>query len=144
MLKGKPFVKWAGGKRQIIDKLKKYVYVYNTHLDHESLEARQKSITLIKQRVMDIEPDSIVIIGGDMNYDINSEEHKCMSKDYDCNYNHLIDSSINYTLNHFKNKPNLFIDIVYFNHSNVSSEVITTSFMSAYLSDHYPVLTTFK
>ncbi len=25
MLKGKPFVKWAGGKRQILDKLKKYI-----------------------------------------------------------------------------------------------------------------------
>ena len=25
MLKGKPFVKWAGGKRQIIDKLKEHV-----------------------------------------------------------------------------------------------------------------------
>lgn len=124
---------------------KKYIYVFNTHLDHKSEDARKKSLTLIKLKIsrMCIEPKSIVIIGGDMNYNINSEEHQFMSE-YDCNYNHLIDSSINYTFNNFKGETNQFIDIVYFNHDNVSSEVITTSFMSTYLSDHYPVLTTFK
>ena len=34
MLKGKPFVKWAGGKRQIIDKLKEHVpYSFNTYYE---------------------------------------------------------------------------------------------------------------
>ena len=34
MLKGKPFVKWAGGKRQIIDKLKKYAPVdFDTYFE---------------------------------------------------------------------------------------------------------------
>ena len=34
MIKGKPFVKWAGGKRQIIDKLKQYIpEEYNTYYE---------------------------------------------------------------------------------------------------------------
>ena len=34
MIKGKPFVKWAGGKRQIIEKLKKYIpYDFNTYYE---------------------------------------------------------------------------------------------------------------
>lgn len=34
MIKGKPFVKWAGGKRQILDKLKQYIpEEYNTYYE---------------------------------------------------------------------------------------------------------------
>ena len=34
MIKGKPFMKWAGGKRQIIEKLKKYVPdEFNTYFE---------------------------------------------------------------------------------------------------------------
>ena len=34
MIKGKPFVKWAGGKRQILDKLKQYVpYEFDTYYE---------------------------------------------------------------------------------------------------------------
>ena len=34
MLRGKPFVKWAGGKRQIINELKKYIpYEYDTYYE---------------------------------------------------------------------------------------------------------------
>lgn len=34
MIKGKPFVKWAGGKRQIINKLKEYIpHEYNTYFE---------------------------------------------------------------------------------------------------------------
>lgn len=34
MIKGKPFAKWAGGKRQIIAKLKEYVpYEFNTYYE---------------------------------------------------------------------------------------------------------------
>ena len=34
MIKGKPFVKWAGGKRQIIDKLKSFIpEEFNTYYE---------------------------------------------------------------------------------------------------------------
>lgn len=40
MIKGKPFVKWAGGKRQIIDKLKKYI----PDMSEETINRRASTI----------------------------------------------------------------------------------------------------
>lgn len=56
MIKGRPFVKWAGGKRQIIDKLKKYVPdEFNTYYEpfvggeHYYLNYLQKMQLLMTQ-----------------------------------------------------------------------------------------------
>ena len=60
MIKGKPFVKWAGGKRQIIDKLKAFVPdEFDTYYEPfvgggallfelSSKKARQKMFTMIE------------------------------------------------------------------------------------------------
>ena len=50
MIKGRPFVKWAGGKRQIIDKLKKYVpdLLEGEHYYLNYLQKMQLLMTQIK------------------------------------------------------------------------------------------------
>lgn len=45
----------------------KVVYFYNTHLDHESQEAREKGVGLILDKVSALEPGTPVVITGDFN-----------------------------------------------------------------------------
>lgn len=52
MIKGKPFVKWAGGKRQIIDKLKNMFQMSLTHIMNHLLEGEHFYSNFLLKRLL--------------------------------------------------------------------------------------------
>ena len=60
MIKGKPFVKWAGGKRQIIDKLKQYIPdEFNTYYEDNVKVLLTNGINQLDTTISDIEKKQI-------------------------------------------------------------------------------------
>jgi endonuclease/exonuclease/phosphatase family metal-dependent hydrolase len=54
-------------------------YFWNTHLDHEIEQARQKAGALIRQRIDAIKNDLPLILGGDFNTGQESPTHKILT-----------------------------------------------------------------
>ena len=81
MLKGKPFVKWAGGKRQILDKLKQHI--------PEEFDTYYEPFVGGGALLLDLIPEKAVI--NDSNYELmnvyaciqNEEKMKKMIKELD-------------------------------------------------------------
>ena len=70
----KPSVSWGNRYRRICTwvrliekKSQRTFYVYNTHLDHQSQPAREKSVRLIIKRIQERECDGPFILTGDFN-----------------------------------------------------------------------------
>ncbi|MFC2949349.1 endonuclease/exonuclease/phosphatase family protein [Virgibacillus sediminis] len=53
-------------------------YFVNTHFDHQSEEARQKSAALISEQVKEFDPDLPVLLTGDFNAGPDSEPHNIL------------------------------------------------------------------
>ena len=71
---GKPSKSWGNRylrvctwARLVEKKTDKAFYVYNTHLDHQSQNAREKSVQLIMKNIMQRERDEPFILTGDFN-----------------------------------------------------------------------------
>lgn len=68
-------VTWA----KLKDKLtRKILFVFNTHFDHQGVEARRQSALLIQQKVAEIAPKGAVLILGDFNSTPAEEAYKTM------------------------------------------------------------------
>ena len=78
---------------------KKEFWVFNTHFDHVGVSARKNSLTLIQQKIHDLNTDNLpFIIMGDLNLNDESEEIKTFQNQMKLVYPDFIDT---YEVNHF-------------------------------------------
>lgn len=61
------------------NKTKQQFYFINTHLDHASEEAREKSAALIVEKVKEFDPSLPILLTGDFNASPNSKPHQILT-----------------------------------------------------------------
>ncbi|WP_233269405.1 endonuclease/exonuclease/phosphatase family protein [Alteribacillus sp. YIM 98480] len=61
-------------------KTDKPLYFVNTHFDHISTEAREKSAELITEKIEEFDPDVPIIVTGDFNAGPDSEPHRILTE----------------------------------------------------------------
>jgi endonuclease/exonuclease/phosphatase family metal-dependent hydrolase len=106
----------------------KKLFYFNTHLDHKSEEAAEKSISLIIKKIQEIAGDNDIYLTGDFNLLIQDMNVKTFDSTY--NYNK------NFTFNSFHNKLTKTLDAIYFRFGHKFNVEIP----NIKLSDHTPVI----
>lgn len=138
---------WAKVRHKTIDKT---FFVFNTHLDHIGVQAREESTKLLLEVIPDFAGELPFLLLGDFNYDQNSGNYQLLKNSpvltdtYD-----IAQQKVNAnrgTLNSFN--PNSTstarIDHIFINRQNsptvVKHQIITNSFQGKVPSDHFPVM----
>lgn len=108
----------------------KKFYVFNTHLDHKSQEARENSLPLIVNKIQEIAGNYDIYLMGDFNALI--EDLTPLNGAFDSTYNY----NKNLTFNSFHNKLTKSLDAIYFRFGNKFNVDIP----NIKISDHTPVI----
>ncbi|WHZ58212.1 endonuclease/exonuclease/phosphatase family protein [Metabacillus hrfriensis] len=126
-------------------------YVVNTHFDHQSPEAREKSAALILEKTKSFNPDLPVILTGDFNAGPASLPHQTLTKDGE--FSDLWDTAqtrVNEDLGTFNGfndptgkGPESRIDWILAKGNILAKtiEIINYQKNGQFPSDHYPVMT---
>lgn len=123
------------------------LFVFNTHFDHESLNARQKSVTLLHQKVQEIAGNHLAFITGDFNLTPSESTYKMLKNvffDTKILFNKNIPQTS--TFNNFGTNAvsNLWIDYIFSNQKDTFTienfEVIDTKINNRFPSDHFAIL----
>jgi endonuclease/exonuclease/phosphatase family metal-dependent hydrolase len=141
-------VTWA----KFLDKRSnKQFYVVNTHFDHQSTEAREKSAALILEKTKEFNPDLPVILTGDFNAGPTSLPHQTLTKDGE--FSDLWDTAqtrVNEDLGTFNGfndptgqGPERRIDWILAKGNILAKtiEIVNYQKNGQFPSDHYPVMT---
>ena len=140
----KRIVTWA--KLKDLDS-KKVFYVFNTHLDHVGEVAREQSILLIVKKIDEIvkKDKAPVFLSGDFNSNVSSpifDPLKNIMKDRRAI---LPESEWIPTYNSFGNGGDSMIDYMFYKNAEVQDfKTLNGDYGKPYISDHYPVMATFK
>lgn len=151
-----PSIGWDAALERIVTwvKLKniqsdKTVYVFNTHFDHEGSIAREESAKLLVKQIEELtEITDEIYITGDFNGIISQDMFiPIKAKFLDAQKDGLITDHTG-SFNAFGSLAGILglnIDFIFYKNSTaISYQTITKDFGVPYISDHYPILGTFK
>ena len=116
-------------------------YVFNTHLEHKTRNDRHNACKLIHNKIQEICKDYPVYICGDFNAEIAWNDNlEPLVYNYKCSLDKCVNKEIG-TINGFGNSKRINIDLCFYKNTEIDhSYILTNSYNSKYLSDHYPVM----
>ncbi len=140
----KRIVTWA--KLKDLDSEKEF-YVFNTHLDHVGEVAREQSILLIVKKIDEIvkKDKAPVFLSGDFNSNVSSPIFDPLKNIMKDSRAILPESEWIPTYKSFGNGGDSMIDYIFYKNAEVQDfKTLNGDYGKPYISDHYPVMATFK
>ncbi len=145
---------WDAACRRIVTwaKLKdketgKVFYAFNTHLDHVGEVAREQSILLIVKRIDEIvkKDKAPVFLSGDFNSNVSSPIFDPLKNIMKDSRAILPESEWVSTYNNYGNGNDAMIDYIFYKNAEVLDfKTLNGDYGKPYISDHYPVMATFR
>lgn len=139
---------WDGKYKRIVT----YVYVqnkktgqmylvFNTHLDHKGVVAREKSLQLIADSAIAIGGDTIpMFVMGDLNVTPDAPELAPMWRVMKLAQREAPVTDTSYTFHGYRENKGKMIDYIYYrNASALEFRILRDGYGVPYLSDHYPI-----
>lgn len=120
--------------------------VFNTHLDHKGVVAREKSLQLIADSAIAIGGDSVpMFVMGDLNVTPDAPELAPMWNTMKLAQREAPVTDTLYTFHGYKPNKGKMIDYIYYrNASALEFRILRDGYGVPYLSDHYPIAATFS
>jgi len=144
---------WDGKYKRIVTyvfiqdkKSGKQYLVFNTHLDHKGVVAREKSLQLIADSAIAIGGDSIpMFVMGDLNVTPDAPELAPMWNSMKLAQREAPVTDTLYTFHGYKPNKGKMIDYIFYrNTSALEFRILRDGYGVPYLSDHYPIIGVFS